>query len=141
MKPLVRSMEGYDIVPTPFSTCASFPAGRHVDLLCAFDVIEHLDDIDDIWSIDFEVGFFSLPCPPMTGITTAWRHWKPNEHLWHLTPNEFTSWINYHGYDMARMGSPEDAIRSRWDPLQMNIASYVVEASWIMEPPQATLIP
>ncbi len=60
-------------------------------------------------------------------VDPTWRHFKPNEHLWHITPAEFTAWIQDHGYEVLRSGSPEDAIRTRWDPEQMNIASFVVK--------------
>jgi hypothetical protein len=129
LAPQVAHIDGYDVAQTSYSTIPSLAGRPHYQLVCGFDVLEHFEDIDELWQLDFTYGLFSLPCPPRAGVDAGWRHFKPHEHLWHITPAEFTAWMRDHGYEVLRMGSPEDALRTRWDPDQVNIASFVVKRS------------
>jgi len=125
---LVDNIYGFDITDTPFSTISSEEAlSKQWDILCAFDVLEHFPDIEYLWKYNFDIGYFSIPCPPKDGIDEKWRHFKPNEHLWHITAEQFENWINAHGYDLIYSGCPEDIIRKRWNQLQVNINSFIIK--------------
>jgi hypothetical protein len=128
LQPYVRTIDGYDIVESKYSTVTLEDVrSTKWDLLCAFDVLEHFEEIDDLWKIDFKWGYFSMPCPPTSGITATWKHLKPNEHIWHIKPTSFKFWAEDHGYSVVASGSPEDLIRNRWDEKERNINSFIIK--------------
>src|SRR5205823_4697203 len=96
------------------------------DLLCAFDVLEHFEEIDELWRHSFTWGYFSLPAPPSTGVSESWRHFKPHEHLWYITQRQFMEWTTAHEYEVVASGTPEDCIRTRWDPDEANINTFLI---------------
>lgn len=124
------SVDGYDIAPTPHVTVAADEAKkRHWDLLIACDVIEHFPRIDDLWTYDFDWAYISIPCRPEAidwNEIAGWRHFRPNEHLWHIAPGEFKEWANKHGYEVRFAGHTEDLIRARWDRTKPNISNFVI---------------
>jgi len=120
-------VEGFDIVESLYTTINENTVyNTKWDILLAFDVIEHFIDIDDLWKINFEYGFFSVPYPPRDGIKPGWRHYRPNEHIWYFDDVAFEKWINANDYILLYKGTPEDVIRERWDLNQPNIMSYII---------------
>lgn len=127
LKPHVANIEGHDVAKSEYSTVSlEYIQSNKWDLLCAFDVLEHFEEIDDLWKIDFEYGYFSMPCPPANGINN-WRHLKPNEHIWHIPSESFKKWANDHKYEVLLNGQPEDLIRRRWDQKKANINSFIIK--------------
>jgi hypothetical protein len=123
----VKSIDGFDIADSKYSTVSLKEAqSRKWDIVFGFDVLEHFHDIDDLWKIDFTYGYFSSPCPPVKGIFKEWRHWKPNEHIYHITMQQFVNWVADHDYELLGYGHPEDLLRKRWDEKQANINSFVI---------------
>jgi hypothetical protein len=123
----VNDMKGYDLADTEFSNI-TLPQiyNKQWDILFAFDVIEHMEDINDIWKIDFNYAFISIPCPPQ-GNLEDWRHLKPNEHLWHITASQFEKWANDNNYSVIYSGCPEDVIRIRWNKDKVNINTFIIK--------------
>ncbi len=128
LKPHVRSMAGHDAVSESDYCTLGWNESTHQpwDLVCGFDVLEHFADIDSLWQLDFRWGFFSLPAPPRGGVIATWRHFKPDEHIWYVTAEQFEQWAALHGYRLEAAGCPEDCIRRRWDDSQNNINSFLI---------------
>lgn len=120
-------VEGFDVLDSIYTTIDSNSVYNiKWDILLAFDVIEHFVDIDDLWKISFEYGFFSVPHPPKEGINPEWRHYRPNEHIWYFDDVAFEKWITAHDYLLLYKGTPEDILRYRWDMNQPNIMTYII---------------
>jgi hypothetical protein len=100
---------------------------RHWDLVVLSDVLEHYSDIDDFWRLSFTYALISYPEAPGEAITLSqWRHFKPNEHLYILNKEAFTRWVESHGCQVIAQDTPEDAIRTRWNPDYPNISTFLI---------------
>ena len=129
IKKYAKSIDGFDVAPTSEYTTVTLDQVQSTewDILCAFDVIEHFQDVDDLWKINFNIGYFSSPCPPSKGVFAEWRHFKPNEHLTYIGAKEFYPWAEQHGYRVLACAYPEDCIRKRWDENEVNINSFIIK--------------
>lgn len=98
------------------------------DLVCASDVIEHFQFVDHFFAIPFHYALLSFPeTPPNTLPVQEWRHYKPNEHIYMLRSAEFRAWVEKNGCRVLAQGCPEDMIRRRWDPQEINISTFLIE--------------
>jgi hypothetical protein len=96
------------------------------DLCCAFDVIEHMEDIDkELFGVRAKYYYLSYPEYHDTPLK-SWRHTKPDEHLWHLNIEGMRKFIDGKAEIIAE-GCPEDLIRKRWDPNLNNITSVLLK--------------
>lgn len=124
-------IEGYDIAKSIYSTITKDRLySDSWDILCAFDVLEHYEDIDEIWNIHFKYGYFSVPRLPDNGVLKDlrdWRHFRLGEHIYNFSEKAFEKWVNVHGYSLIYFGCPEDCIRERWNFEQPNINSYIIK--------------
>ena len=121
-------IEGFDIAKSIYTTIPQeWIYRKKWDVLCAWDVLEHFTEIDELWEIDFDYGYFSMPRLPDSGISESWRHYRPNEHIWYCDEKSFKKWVNAHDYELLYCGCPEDVIRERWDKNQININSYIIK--------------
>jgi hypothetical protein len=96
------------------------------DLLVMSDVLEHYQDIDDLWELQFKYALISYPETPDIDLE-RWRHYKPNEHIYCLNRPDFYRWVMGHGYYVVASGSPEDILRHRWDPDFVNITTVLIK--------------
>lgn len=82
------------------------------DLICLWDVIEHVDwignpDQDMIAAIKMSDWVAAaVPIVPSTGRPTDWRHNRP-EHLTYFTEVEFICLMESFGLKLAKSGTPE----------------------------------
>jgi hypothetical protein len=133
LRPMVREMRGLDIGPSRYSTVTMSAArAQSFDMLCAFDVIEHFHDIDDLWKFDFKYGYLSFPCVPAGALVDRrllgrWRHFKPDEHIYYLPTQPFVKWITAHDYEVVSEGCPEDCLRTRWSGDEINIGTWIIK--------------
>lgn len=119
----VKRLEGYDVSESKYKTINKEElVSISWDLLLAYDVLEHFEDINDLWDIKFRWGVFSLPRRPER-VDKNWRHLKPDEHIWHINEKEFASWANDNGYEVMAFSHVEDLIRKSCSP---NIMSFVI---------------
>lgn len=99
------------------------------DIACLFDVLEHFQDINDLFRIPATYYYLSFPETPdddtldMIGGPANWKHYKPNEHIWCLNRMGICEWLEDKGYAVLQAEYPEDVIRTRWCPDVPNIAS------------------
>ena len=100
------------------------------DLMTAFDVIEHLEDINFIFDINWNYCYLSFPETPQVNDwkeLIGWRHLKFNEHIWNLNSSGMKNLIEDHNCKVEVMGNFEDCIRKRWNPLLPNITSFLIK--------------
>lgn len=98
------------------------------DLIVLSDVLEHFDDIDDLFKIKFNYLLLSFPETPAVNDwqeLVGWRHFKPNEHIYNLDMAGCKKWLSGSGYEVLRAGYMEDVIRK--SDRQYNISSIVAK--------------
>jgi len=96
------------------------------DLIVLTDVIEHMEDIDSIFDINWKYSMISFPETPDVSEFDElrnWRHFKPNEHLYFLKSVGVKEWMERNGCEVICQDCFEDAIRKRWDKNKINISS------------------
>lgn len=105
--------------------------GRHWDLVVLSDVLEHYDDIDKFWGLNFEWAMISFPETPNPDKfdLSRWRHFKPNEHIYLLTADRFLNWVVSHNCEVIAYSNFEDALRTRWDSSLPNISTFLIRRS------------
>ena len=110
---------GYDVtgVPIPQATSVESPNDCQYDIVCFFDALEHVQDINKtINGLDSKYIIISLPCSHF-GFTwdhwdfENWKHRKPNEHIWHFTKNSLEMFMYEQGYKPILRTNTEDLIR------------------------------
>lgn len=101
------------------------------DIIFMTDVLEHFDDITDLFKIKFKYAFISFPETPDfdSEQLAQYRHFKPDEHIWMLNCEGFCRWAVDHGCEVVATGCPEDTIRTRWDKDRVNITSVILRMS------------
>lgn len=99
------------------------------DLMTAFDVLEHLEDINFIFDINWNYCYLSFPETPLVTDwheLINWRHFKTNEHIWMLNSNGVRNWMRAHECEIVMEDAYEDCIRKRWNNNNVNIWSMLV---------------
>lgn len=101
------------------------------DMIVLSDVLEHFDNIDDLYKLNWKYAFISFPETPKDVKTQSdlekWKHFKPNEHLWCLNLNGFIEWATDNQCEIIGYSNTEDIIRSRWNKEQPNITSVLLK--------------
>ena len=122
------NVHGFDVVDSSYYSDVSpvFAKKENWDILIACDVIEHMRDISELFSYNFDYAYVSTPWMCPIELMSKWRHFKPNEHIWYIEPEKFHKWASSFGYSVVFSGSPEDVIRKRWDKKFPNIASFIL---------------
>jgi len=101
------------------------------DLVILSDVLEHYDDIAELFDMKWEYAMISFPETPSVvnfGELKSWRHFKPNEHIYHLDLQGMKEWLTNTepGIQVVRCGHFEDHIRKRWDENLPNITTMLI---------------
>ena len=100
------------------------------DLITAFDVIEHLKDINSIFDLKWKYLYLSFPETPSVEkweYLQDWRHFKPDEHQWLLNRDGMCKWAEENHCRVIMKGNYEDCLRKRWDPNCINISSMLIK--------------
>lgn len=108
------SASGFDIKHGSPQTMLQQP----YDLVTAFDVIEHLKDLDEILALDFKFLYLTFPETPAVDSwkdLKSWRHYKPHEHIYMLNLESMMSWSYKNNLWTVASGHPEDVIRKNPD--------------------------
>ncbi len=101
------------------------------DLIVLSDVFEHFEDIQDLFSISWEYAMLSFPETPNVKSfeeLKGWRHFKPDEHIYHLNLQGMKEWLvnKDPGIEILASDHFEDHIRRRWDESVPNITTMLV---------------
>lgn len=95
------------------------------DVICFFDCLEHIEDIEFIASLNTKYIYISLPWCHHSEFGDEWfknwKHRKPNEHLHHFNDISLINFMKKNGYSVVIIGNPEDCIRK--SNLEKNILS------------------
>jgi len=86
---------------------------KNYDLICLWDVLEHVDwehkpDGKMLEWIDKSKALAAtIPILPEDKVLEDWKHYKPGEHLTYFTPAKFLSFMHRLGFDLLSHGQPE----------------------------------
>lgn len=105
--------------------------GTAWDLVVLSDVLEHFDDIDELFRMKWRYCMLSFPETPDVADfeeLKTWRHFKPGEHIYHLYRDGVTDWVNSMeaGAEVISCSNVEDLIRTRWDDSFPNITTMLI---------------
>ena len=92
-----------------------------------FDVLEHYDNVDLFWNLNFKYAYISYPEYHNTPLNT-WRHGKIDEHVYNMDILSMRRFVAGKAEIIAE-GCPEDLIRTRWDKDLNNITSVLLKKS------------
>jgi hypothetical protein len=121
---LFRRVVPFDILGTSIGEDELY--GTQWDLVVLSDVLEHYHDIDTFWKLRFKYALISFPETPEDTDLQQWRHYKPDEHIYMMTANTFSTWVHQWLHIVVAQGNPEDAIRTRWNPNKANISTFLI---------------
>lgn len=88
------------------------------DLVVLTDTLEHFDDINKLFNLNWKYAFISFPETPKVLVWEElmdWKHFKPDEHIWCLNMNGMIQWLSDNGCEIMAKGNPEDLIRTNKD--------------------------
>jgi hypothetical protein len=79
------------------------------DVLCLWDVLEHLPDFSCIHEHLCKVQFVAITVPmlPEGKELLTWKHFKPNEHLHYFTNHTLDALFKVYGFTRVKDGYPE----------------------------------
>ena len=124
-----KRIVGYDVAGESIGDSEFY--GTDWDLVVLSDVLEHFEDVENLFKIKWKYCFLSFPETPEVGSFEGlmkWRHFKPNEHLYYLTAMKTKRWLESHpGVKVIGVSNLEDLIRKRWDDGKTNISSIMVK--------------
>lgn len=122
----IGSLSGTDIsgypLPEGISTVPFEQAlNTKYDVVTFFDSLEHFEDISFIARLQCNYVFITLPWCHNTSDEwfLAWKHRRPDEHLWHFSKDALIAFFKENGYEVVNCGVPfEDMIRkdTRYTP-------------------------
>jgi len=125
-----KRVRGYDVCGTSISRDELMDT--EWDIAVMSDVVEHFNDIEELFDIQWNHAFISFPETPAFETfeeMREWRHFKPNEHLWYLNIEGFLHWIEKEHREATVVSSSnfEDSIRTRWNRQMTNISTVLLK--------------
>jgi hypothetical protein len=105
--------------------------GRTWGLIVLSDVLEHFDDIDDLFRMKWKYCLLSFPETPDVDNfddLKKWKHFKPGEHIYHLYRDGVEDWVNSmeRGTVVVSSSNVEDMIRRRCEVSVPNITTMLI---------------
>jgi hypothetical protein len=126
-----KRMSGYDVVGDSISREELL--NHKWDLVVLTDVLEHFEDMDELFSIKWDYALISYPETPEFSSfdeIKKWRHFKPNEHLHYLNRKGMSLWLEKDlGITILGETNCEDLIRTRWQKDHTNINTLLLKRS------------
>lgn len=119
-----RSVKNYDLAGPSISKAEL--ESTHWDLVILNDVLEHYDNIDELFNLSWRYALISFPETPRVASfdeLKTWRHFRPNEHIYHLHEVGMREWAEKMGADVVNANNFEDILRTRWSPDTTNITT------------------
>lgn len=126
-KPMFRSVSKYDVAGE--SITKDELHNTSWDIIVLSDVLEHFNDINDLFLIKWRYCFLSFPETPHVDNwhdLESWRHFKPDEHIWCLNRLGVERWVVDNQCEVIASSHFEDLIRHRWNLLYPNITTMLV---------------
>jgi hypothetical protein len=105
---------------------------REWGLIVLSDVLEHYEDIDELFDMKWKYAMISFPETPLFSSfdeMKKWRHFKPNEHLYYMTLEGVVEWAERKesSIEVVNKGCFEDLIRKRWNENITNISTVLLK--------------
>ena len=90
---------------------------KNYDVVCFFDSLEHMEDIDFISKLKTKYIYISLPnCHYFSDEWfETWKHRREDEHLWHFNENSLCEFMLSHNYEKIDISNIEDIVRIPYD--------------------------
>jgi hypothetical protein len=98
-------VDTYDVGPY----CQTGIRREHYDLVTMWDVLEHLETMDDARRILNKTDHFACTVPvlPLGKALTSWKHYKPGEHLRFFLNGNIERFMEEEGFRLLKKGRPE----------------------------------
>ena len=128
LRQFVPKTVGYDVGPGSEITKADLLSVCW-DLVVLTDVLEHFDDIDELWKIRWKYMLLSYPeMPEVDNMVELldWHHFKPDEHIWYFGANAMYAWLHEHDCRVLIESDIEDIIRRRQNITTRNITTMII---------------
>ena len=98
------------------------------DIIFLTDVLQHFEDINDLFKIHFKYLFISFPETPEVADwhilqEQGYRHFRPNEHIYMFNAEGMIKWMDEKGCVPLKQGNIEDALRKSF--LKTNITTQI----------------
>jgi len=115
---LIPKLYGNDIEPAyPLQEGITFAQNItdvEVDVITFFDSLEHFHDIE--WVKDLKCNYAVINLPWCTrgeddAWFCAWKHRKPNEHIYHFNEHSLQTFMSRQGYKLINYCNIEDKVR------------------------------
>jgi hypothetical protein len=87
---------------------------QEVDVITFFDSLEHFHDLDFISDLNAKFVVISMPCcayPSNEEYVKSYKHFKPDEHIWHFSPEALVKFMVDKQYLPLCLSNIEDSIR------------------------------
>ncbi len=113
---IIADCKGYDISTYPVPNNCSIVKDiftEHHDVVTFFDSLEHYEEIYFLHKLKCNYVCISLPwCHYFSDEWfTAWKHRRPDEHLWHFNDKALIQFMNFQGFECINICNIEDTIR------------------------------
>ena len=110
-RPKEVNVETYDIGEFPQTGIS----GNDYDVLCLWDVLEHLPDFSEIEDLLKNCKYVALSVPIVPNKKNfkieKWKHFKPGEHLHYFTEETLEALLNNYGFELYKKGNIESPVR------------------------------
>jgi len=102
-------VDSYDIGDYPQTGLPTIPFNTHYDIVCFWDVLEHLHSFDEILPILNNTDFVALTVPikPDNIQWHDYKHFKPGEHLNYFTDESLKEVFKQYGFEFSFTAMPE----------------------------------
>lgn len=101
------------------------------DVIFLTDVLEHFENIEDLFNIHWKYLFLSFPETPNNYKNQQqleqWKHYKPDEHIWCLNAFGMKKWFEDHKCEVVRISNLEDLIRRPQNNNLTNITTMIIK--------------
>jgi hypothetical protein len=122
-----KSIESYDVCGESITKEELY--SKDWDMVVLSDVLEHFDDINDLFRLKWKYAFVSFPETPNVETQEElerWHHYKPDEHIWCLNLSGVCRWLSENNCSVIATSNFEDLIRTRKSYDLSNISTVLV---------------